>query len=460
MTLTANSANQRVGSVPAYSYGATGQGVTDDSAAIQRAIDSGAKEIVLPEGIVKIVEGVTIGADQSLVSTRPYSTIINVEKANGAAVTVGLDGLTGNLGAQVRGLIFNLGSQAGAIGIRVNGHRVQVHDCLFSGGAADAWAIDMVDANECVLNRIICGYNETPDFTANGIRWRNSDPATNAVNYGDSEIIQPLIRLGRADTTGIMFDGGGNGNLINNMNVYRVQVTAPESGSTPYDDTIGIHIKNSSRCRFFGGGCEAVATGVYEQGTANSGGNECQGNGYFGFYTQNCTAPYTDSNSSVARSVQQRVFLGCDFFPQITGIGDGDTAIGAGLSIPGFTTGEPQFTIRSYNGPCLITPDTTTSVENPTAGLRIEMPTTGDANPRITPSGNGGGQRLYLGHPSIRSVSYDAPLHSFARSAAPSNIDNGMIVYADGVNWNPGSGSGLYVRDDGAWWFLGGDGNT
>jgi len=46
------------------------------------------------------------------------------------------------------------------------------------------------------------------------------------------------------------------------------------------------------------------------------------------------------------------------------------------------------------------------------------------------------------------------------RSSAPSTPDNGDIVYADGSTWNPGSGSGIYVYDNGAWQYLGGAGVT
>lgn len=40
---------------------------------------------------------------------------------------------------------------------------------------------------------------------------------------------------------------------------------------------------------------------------------------------------------------------------------------------------------------------------------------------------------------------------------APSKLRAGMIVYADGVDWNPGSGEGVYRRNaaNSAWVFLG-----
>lgn len=33
----------------------------------------------------------------------------------------------------------------------------------------------------------------------------------------------------------------------------------------------------------------------------------------------------------------------------------------------------------------------------------------------------------------------------------PTKVVDGMIVFADGVDWNPGGGRGVYVRDSGNW---------
>lgn len=39
--------------------------------------------------------------------------------------------------------------------------------------------------------------------------------------------------------------------------------------------------------------------------------------------------------------------------------------------------------------------------------------------------------------------------------AAPSKVRNFMIVAADGTDWNPGSGQGVYAYYAAAWHFLG-----
>lgn len=42
------------------------------------------------------------------------------------------------------------------------------------------------------------------------------------------------------------------------------------------------------------------------------------------------------------------------------------------------------------------------------------------------------------------------PLH-----AEPERRADGMVVLADGTDWNPGSGAGFYGYNSGAWTFLG-----
>jgi hypothetical protein len=39
-------------------------------------------------------------------------------------------------------------------------------------------------------------------------------------------------------------------------------------------------------------------------------------------------------------------------------------------------------------------------------------------------------------------------------NAPPAKLSDGMLVYADGTNWDPGSGRGLYERRSSAWFKL------
>lgn len=37
------------------------------------------------------------------------------------------------------------------------------------------------------------------------------------------------------------------------------------------------------------------------------------------------------------------------------------------------------------------------------------------------------------------------------QNSEPLRVRDGMLVYADGTNWDPGAGGGLYFRHGGAW---------
>lgn len=54
-------------------------------------------------------------------------------------------------------------------------------------------------------------------------------------------------------------------------------------------------------------------------------------------------------------------------------------------------------------------------------------------------------------------VEYEASLGLKIIHAAPDRIRPGQIVYADGTDWNPGSGAGIYRRseDNTTWVHLG-----
>lgn len=53
--------------------------------------------------------------------------------------------------------------------------------------------------------------------------------------------------------------------------------------------------------------------------------------------------------------------------------------------------------------------------------------------------------RLVQSVPELEEIIL-SPLHR-----APDKPRDGMVVYADGTDWNPGSGQGLYERRGGAW---------
>lgn len=48
------------------------------------------------------------------------------------------------------------------------------------------------------------------------------------------------------------------------------------------------------------------------------------------------------------------------------------------------------------------------------------------------------------------NAAVDTPMNTELHEE-PRKPRDGMIVYADGTNWNPGSGKGFYGRENGAW---------
>ena len=50
-----------------------------------------------------------------------------------------------------------------------------------------------------------------------------------------------------------------------------------------------------------------------------------------------------------------------------------------------------------------------------------------------------------LSAPQVTSIHFDI------LTAQPARYQNGDVVYADGTNWNPGSGAGVYARVSGSW---------
>jgi len=51
-----------------------------------------------------------------------------------------------------------------------------------------------------------------------------------------------------------------------------------------------------------------------------------------------------------------------------------------------------------------------------------------------------------------RALNHPNELRLEVMYTAPTKVRVGMVVYADGVKWNPGAGEGLYVwKSDSAW---------
>jgi hypothetical protein len=76
---------------------------------------------------------------------------------------------------------------------------------------------------------------------------------------------------------------------------------------------------------------------------------------------------------------------------------------------------------------------------------------TPDAVPDEAPRG----LRAWLAE-QLRRIANDlnAPKHLDLLRAEPARMYDGLVVAADGTNWNPGAGRGVYARVSGAWVLL------
>ena len=412
-------------------FGAVGDGVADDTAAVAAAVASGAGEVRLPPGTYRLTAPVLVGAGIRLAGAGRHVTRLHVDHGG-----VGLDVAAGEVvQATIEGLGLKLGTNAA--GIRIKGNESHLRDLFFSGGAATKWAIELIDANIVHVMNVAMGGNGAAQFTANGILWRNSNPAQNAVNYGDGTIQGLDIKLGAANTTGIHLLGEQT-RLINNVMIAKAQIIAPLSGITPYPGTVAIRLDSCARCTLLSVDIEAIAKGVVEAGISNGLGASL-GNQYVGVYCINVPVAYEDSNATVARSVQQRTFIGCDNFPMTGALGDGDTLLPAGLFWSAYNDGTPAVCLRSFKADvALLTPDGTANVERPQKGLMIEV-----SSANITRIGRPQGQttnansRLELGNGpayadgGLRDVTIKDPLRLEARAAALNAPTNGHMVYVE-----------------------------
>lgn len=452
------------GAVNVTDYGADKTGVADSLAAFQRAL-AAARTVLVPAGEYKLSATLEV----------PQGKVLRGEHGEASFFTGTFAGplLTCNPDAEEtsRVLIEDIGLKMTAnttAGILNYGHLAvftRIH--AWGGGNASAWAIDMVDSNECVIDQFRAGPPGMPaTFTANGIRFRNSDPENNAVNYGDSQIIQPIIRLWATNLTGILLDGGEHGNYINNVDIYRVQVIAPQSGSTPYAGTVGVHLKHAARNRIFGGGFEAIATGVRETGGNGSPARENQLNAYMGIYAINVTTPYADTNGSIATSVQRRTFMGCgNDFPSLAGkagaaeLGSNEPLCGS-FWVYSTTDHKPawRFGQEGNDSECYITDgDFGSGADGSSTKGGAKIVVSGN-NVRYEPSDSGSGDiRMYLGREAnMRAVVTDTQHALKVFTAEPASPLANSLVIADGATWDPGSGAGLYIRNqaNNAWVFL------
>ena len=317
-------------------FGAKGDGVTDDTTAIQAAANSELR-LCFPPGKYRLTAPVSVRPGRTIAgSGREVTEII----AKGALAFIfqrneGANKIDNTAAedwncSSIQDMAFRMSTG----GIRAIGHEFRAARLNFYGGSSasqadlDGWCIDMVDANECRISTINAGHVGGVDhiLSANGIRWRAATPGA---NYGDSLIDETSIKLGAANTVAVLIDGHGAdpAKVIHNMVLQRIQVNAPQtdSGITPLCGSNGIKLWNASRICLIDCDVEVLET-AFEEFSERVGGvaGACVANTFIGCNARYSTTNYRDSNSTFAGSVIQPNFVGCEnVAPLAAGIFDG-----------------------------------------------------------------------------------------------------------------------------------------
>ena len=298
-------------------FGAIGDAVADDAPAFAAALATH-RSVFVPPGRYRLAAPIDVlpqrtilGAGRDDVELVPDGTHALIFRRNEGAFSID-PGATDDWN---RSMLGNLSIRMAMSGVEVWGHEFRLSDVNFYGGAADGWCVDLVDANECVVEKVSGGYGGAGfRLLASGIRFRAAKPG---VNYGDSLVSEVSLKLGASGAQGILLDGStaSASNWINNMILQRVQVNAPTGGggTTPLPGSVGIKLKNAARINLIDCDVEVVETGFEEYSESVGGAaGACVANNFIGCITHWCPTTYTDSNTAFARSVIQRTFLGCD----------------------------------------------------------------------------------------------------------------------------------------------------
>ena len=258
MTLTKSTNRMTTGAIAnVLDFGAVGDGITDDTAAIQAAINSSANSIYIPEGDY-VITGITI----------PSATTIT---GDGGGITA----YTSRLIYAGSGVAVDLSGTSGTP-TRKSVLRDFKIDCT---GAATA-AVKLTSAREHTLERVGVHDNGT---AAKGFYLEGQ------VNFG--VYINTFTQCEAVGFThGLYVDGDitNSGTLRANSNAFdRCRFDS---------NTTGVLVRGCDTVDFYGTHCETNTTGVVVEGYSD--GSSAIRVNYFGGYLENTTADIDSTDAS------------------------------------------------------------------------------------------------------------------------------------------------------------------
>lgn len=426
-------------------FGANGRDDKADDVGIAAAISAmqtiGGGTVRFAYGTFYTANTITIPANISLEGSGRYTTIIYSQHSSDVIQIQGKRVSIKNL--SVRTPTTGSASLDG-IEVQAGMHSAILDNVGVFGGTTSSWGIHIDAANDFQIQNCFLGdyggAGSSNNLTGNGILLDNSDPATNAFNAGDAQIISTKVKPTVANTVGIKIAGPDNSALkINNIDIIGSWVS-----SSTNSGTVGIYIYNSARIGLFGVDLEGLGTGVKEEGVQN-GGVAADSNMYVGVRVLSTTTAY--SRSQTAGDVLNTFFgPGNDNFP-------GAAVLTGSLTLTNFTDGDmigPKdlwlglgtTRINDIGGDIQIDDGANTGA--------IQLIVSGNS-PQIQPQETN--KIMYLGKASMTVPVTIASqrLRLTKTVAACETPADGDLIYADGTTCNPGSGEGVYARVAGSW---------
>jgi len=313
------------GIVSVLQFGAVGDGVADDTAAIQAAVTSGAVYVVLPSGNYKITSSITLTSSVSVVF-------------ESGAYTSGTGSISGGTIFRQSGSGAATRSQAAAVAGSVMGIEGIVEESEYSlKGEAGIWTGKSFTF-QGISKTFDSGYNSTTSAPATALFVFANNKNTNTDVVG---IISDCVSRTTDDTVFAANFIARNASGANNAKLVGLEIDiAPASGTTISGNSIGLvlnifTIPTSAPAMQIGGvGGGSWGNGIVIDGISGAG-LAAQSGATMASLINATGGTYTDTVIRLSTGIKNAIFFGNDFIyssPRIFGDSSGNLKIDTGTA--------------------------------------------------------------------------------------------------------------------------------